>query len=232
MTRIDKTTLHTAASVRFLNLGVNADAYTALDNDDQTGVEALEIDEFRLRFDYLIDVADMDVLTIIPFFETSFYPAKGDARTYNGVTADPTLRKDDWEEEPYWVGADAWYKLPTPVWKLEPALPEMLVVPPALKARSLPVSLSRWAPLILPPIKKSILPMAITATTSSALIALSLTNAELGLTVTIPVPVEECMSAYGAGHLWLDSKSRDVVARDSVLVGGISVSFRLSEIGR
>ena len=58
------------------------------------------------------------------------------------------------------------------------------------------------------------------------------TNAELGLTITIPVPLEGIyVSAYGAAHVWLDSKSRDVVERDSVLVGGISVSFRLSELG-
>ena len=185
VTRIDSTTLHTAGSVRFLNLGVNLDVYTALDDDDPRGIEALEIDEVRLRFDYLIDVADMDLVTIIPFVEASFYPAKGDARTYNGATANPRLRHSDWEDEPYWVGADAWYKLPYAGMEVGGGL-----------ART------------------------------------GFTNAELGLTITEPTPLEGIyVAAFGAAHVWLDSKSRDLVERDSGLVGGVSISFRPSQIG-
>ena len=190
----------------FLNLGVNLDVYTALDNDDPRGIEALEIDEVRLRFDYLIDVADMDLVTIIPFVEASFYPAKGDARTYNGATANPRLPIATGKTSPTGLAPMPGTNYPTLAWKWAAALPQTLA-PLASRAPS-PPTVCAGRHHRLAAYQKIHFADGNYRNHVIGLDRTGFTNAELGLTITVPTPLEGIyVAAFGAAHVWLDSKA-------------------------
>lgn len=230
VTRIDSTTLHAAGSVRFMNVGVNLDTYTALDRDRSTRIKSGEVDEVRVRLDYNWELAGL--LQVLPYYETSLYPANGNHRTFNGRQADLGLSRKRWEREAHWLGVDAWYLLPWQGLEVGGGLAYDLTDNASWKGAIGARQFVQLGTLDIAAYEKLNFGYGNYRDHLIGLDRTGLTTAEIGVELTMPLPLEVVyLSAFAAGHIWVDSKSRDIMDRRTVLVGGVAVSIRTGRIG-
>lgn len=205
-TRIDTATGFASGTARWLNIGLSADAFIALDDSTRSNIDAGEIAEIAARVDYLYEFPEL--VQIIPYFEASVYPAHGRG------------------DEPYWLGVDAWYLLPWEGFEVGGGLAYDLGddagLRGALAARQ----------FIQPDYVDLAFYQALRFGSRSYrehLIGLrrsGFTVFEIGASAGIPLPLEDSyLSLFAEGHYWLDSRSRDVVHRSATLVTGLSFSF-------
>lgn len=93
----DEVAAHAAVAARIYGLGLTADFYVNVDDDESTGVRGGETTGIHLRADYLIEHS-------IGWFTFQFLPHwSAEYRPNIGLTG---------FQEPHWVGVDAWFSMP------------------------------------------------------------------------------------------------------------------------
>ncbi|TVR12461.1 MAG: hypothetical protein EA401_08955 [Planctomycetota bacterium] len=205
-TRIDAATGFVSGTARWWNIGLSVDAFIALDDSNRSNIDAGETAEIAARIDYLYEIPEM--LQIIPYFETSFYPAHSSG------------------DEPYYLGVDVWYLLPWEGFEVGGGLAYDLDddagLRGALAARQ----------FIQPDYVDLAFYQALRFGSRGYrehLIGLrrnGLTVFELGASAGIPLPLEDSyLSIFAEGHYWLESRSRDAVHRSAALITGLSFTY-------
>ena len=94
-TRVDDAVLRPYVQGRFWNIGLDAEAWLALGDDEDADIDTGELTEAAFRVDYLFEM--QDIFQLLPFYQNHTY-----------VELDP----DDAVEDAHWLGLDFWYLTP------------------------------------------------------------------------------------------------------------------------
>jgi hypothetical protein len=91
--RADATTWRNSIRGRYFDLGIEAEVYLLMEDDERRDVDAGEIVEAEIRLDYLLEIEGY--AQVLPYLRYQYFPPF-----------------DDQVDEPLWLGVEGWYLLP------------------------------------------------------------------------------------------------------------------------
>lgn len=210
-TRVDDAVLRPYVQGRFWNIGIDAEVWLALGDDQDADIDTGELTEAAFRVDYLFEFPE--IFQLLPFYQNHTY-----------VELDP----DGEVEDAHWLGLDFWYLSPFEGLEFGGTLAfdagDEYGWYSAVGARQFyqnrPLDLATWQML-------SFGDHDYHGWTSGADEA-GLTSFELGAEATLPMPWQDTWAGVRAEvHVWLQDDDRDALEESVEFVISLAFEYRM-----